>query len=214
MKQPTQTMLKTLSVAMMLVGANAAMAETVTVPATVAVNNAIDFSFTGTLDFGTLRATAAAAVDDCRVLTMSADPTVTTLAPGSGSGTLMTTCATPTVASALASVGGTIARPVFTIASVAPYATLQLTLPSTPIKLSGPGFDPSTDAQFTVGDFTAWRTSGITPGAVTTAIQANNLGTATFLVGASIATDNKTTMTGNYQDGAPYTGTFDVEVSY
>ena len=213
MKQTTFNIAKGLGIAALLLGTNVAMAETVNVPATVAVNNAIDFSFTGSLDFGILRATAAPTGGvNCRVLTMSADPSATTLVAGTG--TMASACTTPTTASALASVGGTIARPTFTIASLAPFATLTLTLPAAPIILAGPGFDATTDAEFLVGNFTAWRTSGITPGAVTTTIQANNLGTATFLVGASISTDTKVTTTTNYQDGTPYTGTFAVTVAY
>lgn len=107
-------------------------------------------------------------------------------------------------------VGGTPARPVFTIAGVAPFTTLQLTLPATAVNLTaatGPG-----TAQFQLVDFTAFKTSG-TAGAVTTTIAVDATGGATFNVGATLITDPTTPTITTYQDLA-YSGSFDVAVAY
>jgi spore coat protein U-like protein len=210
MKQRNQTMLKTLGVAMMLVGANAAMAETVTVPASVTVNNAIDFSFTGTLDFGQVRATPAAASGECAGLVMgTTNTTLTAAAAGSTGFDLLCT----DIDGALQSVGGTPARPVFTIAGVAPFATLTLALPAPTIaaavNLTAPT-GPNTP-QFKLTDFTARKTSG-TPVNLTNSIMTDADGGATFTVGATLITEVAAT-TATYQDMV-YSGEFDVSVSY
>lgn len=223
MKQLNQKVVKGLSVAMLLVGANAAMAaETLTVPATVSVNNAIDFTFTGTLDFGTLRATASGVANDCRIITMPANPAsplaaVSSYPPASSDFTTICTVVAPTAAMAV--VGGTPARPVFTLAGLAPFTTLKLTLPSGAANVVDlVGALPPGSAQFSVGDFTAYKTS--TPAAAITltagagTIQADGSGGATFTVGASIASDSTVFAGENYQDGVPYAGAFDVTVSY
>src|SRR5690606_25430848 len=124
----------TLGVAMMLVGANAALAETVTVPASVTVNNAIDFTFTGTLDFGQVRASTSLDADECSGLTLS--PVTATPALTTASSAAFTTVCTATGTSNLQAVGGIPARPVFTIAGVAPFTSLELELPTAAIDLT------------------------------------------------------------------------------
>ncbi|GAB2915771.1 hypothetical protein [Rheinheimera gaetbuli] len=200
---------KGLAAALVMASAGSAIAETVTVPATVSVNNAIDFQFTGALDFGILRATADATLDTCAILELPANPASAVAAVASGAGTLCTAGAGTAV---LQSVGGVIARPEFTIAGVAPFTNLVLTLPAASITLTAAAVPPGS-ANFTVGNFTAWRTSG-TPGAVTTAISTTAAGTAAFTVGAQIATHVGAIVGPVYQDSTPYTGSFDVEVAY
>ena len=60
---------KGIAAALLLAGTGSAMAETLTVPATVSVNNAIDFQFTGSLDFGTAtcRATKVSSTYRCKL---------------------------------------------------------------------------------------------------------------------------------------------------
>ncbi|HEY7885069.1 MAG TPA: DUF4402 domain-containing protein [Cellvibrionaceae bacterium] len=198
---------KGVGAALLLVGASAALAETVTVPATVSVNNAIDFTFTGTLDFGEIRATASPTVDECAVLALPANPA----SPLGASADPTQLCADGAGVAVIQSVGGTPARPVFTVAGVAPFSNLSLTLPAAPITLSAAL--PPGSATFTVGEFTAYRTSG-TPGVITTVIQANGTGDATFTVGAEIATHVAAIVDPLYEDGIPYTGSFDVTVEY
>jgi hypothetical protein len=213
MKQRNQTMLKTLGVAMMLVGANAAIAaESVTVPASVTVNNAIDFTFTGALNFGQVRATPDDTDLTCAGLVMPANPAESLEQD------------TPAICTAgdgdaiIQSVGGTPERPVFTIAGVAPFSNMEITLPTTTSAITantGPG-----TAQFTLSEFTAYKTSGTPSDIPLTAgvgeIQANATGTATFTVGATLGTHLgaiSTAANAVYQD-LTYTGTFIVSVDY
>lgn len=208
MKQCNQKLASGLSAAMLLMSSQLALAETVNVPATVTVNNAINFTFTGTLDFGEVRATADSTAAECSGLVLSG--TSLTL-------TAMATNATCSAAgtSVIQAVGGTVARPVFTVAGVAPFTTLNLTVPNTAIDLTaatGPG-----TAQFQLINFTAQKTSApagaiaLTAGAGTFSVDA--AGGATFTVGASLITDPGTPSTITYQDLA-YAGAFDVIVTY
>jgi len=220
MKERNFKLAKSLSVAMLLLGSNLALAETLSVPASVTVNNAIDFTFTGTLNFGTVRATASSVANDCRVLTLPANPVsplaaVTTYPILTSDFTAECTVATPTAA--LAAVGGTPARPIFTLQGLAPFSSMKLKLPTgTLVDLVGSL--PPGSAKFHIGDFTAWKTT--TPAAAITltagagSIQTDSTGKATFTVGASLSTDS-TVITGqNYQDAIAYTGNFDVIVTY
>src|SRR5690606_20214548 len=114
------------------------------------------------------------------------------------------------------SVGGAPARPVFTIAGVAPFTTMNIQVPDDEIDLlaaTGPG-----TPQFFLSAFTAYKTNG-TPSAITLAlgagtIQTDGAGGATFTVGATLGTHLDDTITSTtYQDLA-YDGSFDVEVTY
>jgi hypothetical protein len=214
MKKTNFALAKGLGVVLLCAGANIALAETVSVPASVTVNNAIDFTFTGTLDFGQVRATAAAAAAACTGLTMPADPALPLIAA--------TPAACTTDEGALQAVGGTPTRPEFTIAGTAPFTTLTLTLPTASIALTaatGPGAP-----QFALTDFTAYKTSAATGnialndgtyGLGEGPIITNNTGGATFTVGATLATHAAAIAipNTNYQD-LDYTGTFDVMVNY
>lgn len=208
MKQPTFKLAKGLGAAMLFLGANVALAETLTVPATVTVNNAINFTFTGSLDFGQVRATADSTAAECVGLQLASSAGAAALTTPAGA--QYTAACTAAGTAALQAVGGTPARPVFTIAGVAPFTTLNLALPSTAVNLTaatGPG-----TPQFQLVDFTAFKTSG-TAGALTTSIIVDAGGGATFNVGATLMTDPGTPTTTTYQDLA-YTGSFDVSVTY
>ena len=205
---------KSLSVAMLLMGSNLALAETRNVPATVTVNNAINFTFTGSLNFGQIRAKASLVAAECVGLVMSGNPAVA-FAPASA-GTMYAAACTSAGTAVLQAVGGTPARPVFTIAGVAPFTGLTLTLPTTAVDLTaatGPG-----TAQFQLVDFTAYKTSG-TPGNVATtagALTVDAAGGAVFNVGATLITHPGLLVGAssiNYQDLA-YAGNFDVTVAY
>jgi hypothetical protein len=210
MKQRNLNLAKSLGVASLLMGSNLALAENVTVPATVTVNNAINFTFTGSLDFGQVRAAASATAAQCVGLQIAAGASAAAVVTAPTSAGYNTACTTKSGAS-LQAVGGTPARPVFTIAGVAPFTTLQLTLPNAaPVDLqaaTGPG-----TAQFQLVDFTGFKTSG-TAGAVTTTIATDATGGAVFNVGATLITDPSGPTTATYQDLA-YTGSFTVTVTY
>lgn len=187
-----------------------AMAEVASVQASVTVDNSIDFTATGALSFGTIRAVADnSAATNCSYLTLSANPANAALLTSGGSAT--TTACTNAGTSAMLAIGGTLERPVFTLAGLPGFTTLQVTLPTT-VDLTAP-VGP-TAAKFTLRDFTAWKTSGVA-GAVTTSIVTGAAGTdTTFLLGATLATDGTTFSGANYQDNVPYTGTVDVTVTF
>lgn len=201
---------KALGTAAILVGASSALAETVTVPASVTVNNAIDFTFTGELNFGEIRAIADGTDLTCASLALPANPASPIANVAIASDTICTAGEGDAV---IQSVGGTPSRPEFSVAGVAPFTNLDLTLPTT-ITLAAnlPAGSPS----FTVGNFSAYRTSG-TPGAISTGadnLATSSTGTVTFTVGAQLATHVGTITNTAYEDAIPYEGTFDVTVAY
>jgi carbon monoxide dehydrogenase subunit G len=186
-----------------------AMAETASVQASVTVDNSIDFTATGALGFGTLRALGDNTGANCSYLTLTANPATATLQTSGGTAT--TTACGNAGTSAMLAIGGTLERPVFTLAGLPGFTTLQVTLPTT-VDLTAP-VGP-TAAKFTLRDFTAWKTSGVA-GAVTTSIVTGAVGTnTTFLLGATLATDNTAFAGANYQDSVPYTGNVDVIVTF
>jgi hypothetical protein len=188
-----------------------AMAETASVQASVTVDNSIDFSATGTLNFGTLRAIGDNTGANCSYLTLTANPATPTLQQNHASATTTAVTCANDGASAMQAIGGTLARPVFSLVGVPDFTTLSVTLP-TEVEMSaavGP-----TAARFYLRDFTAWKTSG-TPGAVTTTIVTGAAATpTTFVLGATLATDDNAFTGAGYQDSVPYTGTVDVTVAY
>ncbi|MDC8829761.1 DUF4402 domain-containing protein [Alteromonas gilva] len=187
--------------------AGSASAETVTVPVTLTVDNTIAFTQTGTLDFGTLRATAdGSAAVNCVGLTMPANPAS---ALNATLGTAGSTACTATGTAVIQNVGGTPTRPEFAVAGLAPFTVLTLTLPTTADLALNPA--PAGAPIFRLLDFTAYQSSG-TPGAVTTTVTADNVGDIAFTVGATIITD-PTTASLQYENTS-YTGDFDVTVSY
>lgn len=216
MKQTTFKLAQGLGVATLLVGSNLAMAETLSVPATVNVDNAIDFTVVGTLDFGIVRANAASTAGNCRIIAMAAGAAAPAITSPTGTGTgHLTDCSATGAGAALQSVGGTLARPVFTVAGLAPFTALTLTLPTAAVSLTSSGL-PAGSSGFLLGNFTAYQTVGNVTGAITTTVTANNAGTATFNVGAQLATDPvlPTGLGIVYQNDADYAGAFDVTVAY
>lgn len=191
-----------------------ALAETQTVTATVTVDNSIDFTVTGTMDFGTLRAVGYSGAGDCAFVTLAANPATTALTATAGANA--TAACANTANAAVQAIGGTLARPVFAIAGVPAFSTLDITVPGL-VELTAPLAPGS--ASFFLDDFTAYKISGGgTPGAITIAanagvIQVNGSGAATFSVGATLYTDD--TFTGqNYENNIAYTGDIEVEVNY
>lgn len=200
---------KAFGTAAILVGASSALAETVTVPASVTVNNAIDLTFTGELNFGEVRATADATDEICTGLAMPANPASALVAQ------VPALCAGGEGDADLLAIGGTPTRPEFTVAGTAPFSTMTLTVPDDAQALTaatGPG-----TPQFFLSEFTAYRTGA---SAETITLDVDGVGTfptnasggATFTVGATLGT-NLGVSSANYQDLA-YTGSFEVEVTY
>lgn len=191
---------------------NATAQETASVQSTVTVDNSIDFTATGTLNFGTIRATGDNTAGNCSYLTLIANPTA------AGASTLSTATATDSNAncpsnavgnSSMLAIGGTLERPVFTISGLPGFTTLTVTLPEE-VALEAPL--GTTAAKFYLRDFVGYKNSGIT-GPVTTSITTGVAGTpTTFLLGATLATDHNAYTGVGYQDNIPYTGTIEVTV--
>ncbi|MBT1065216.1 hypothetical protein KJY73_16620 [Bowmanella sp. Y26] len=205
---------KGLSAAMLLSAVGAVQAETVSVPATVSVDNTIGFALTGTLDFGTVRATPDSTSDECSGIVMPANPasSISAYAPGAGA-----PCITGAGDSEIQSVGGTPTRPQFDITGVAAFATLNVNVPSAAVNLTTTA--PAGSPGFQLIDFTAYKSSG-TPGAISLTagagtISVDGTGAATFTVGATLITDPTAyTLTTATYENAAYNGSFDVSVTY
>lgn len=210
---------RSLGAAALVATSGAAMAETLSVPATVTVDNTIDFQLTGSLDFGTLRGAADNTGTTCVGVTMPANPaSALTTTLGTAAGTACTTGAGNAV---LATVGGTPARPEFAVAGLAAFATLDVTVPVTTDETDGIEMALATPPPgapvFQLHDFTVYQSSG-TPGTVALTagvgtLNANGTGDIVFNVGATIITDPGTPTATEYQNAA-YTANFDVEVAY
>ena len=65
---------KTIGATLLVVSANAAVAETLSVSSTVEVDNTINFTTAGTLDFGKVRAIVGDDVNDCVGIVVAANP--------------------------------------------------------------------------------------------------------------------------------------------
>lgn len=202
--QYTQAALMSVAV---LASANV-VAETVSVPATVTVDNTIDLAFTGTLDFGTLLANYDNS-GDCSGLVLDADPATTSLS-STLAGTTATACAN-SGDSSMQFISGTLARPTITVSGVARYATLDVVFPTEVNLSSGIPNTPS----LVLRDFEGYVTAGNNIGnAVTTTVQVDGTGAASFTIGATIATDDTTAIANDYQSNVAYVGNFDIEVTY
>lgn len=212
---------KILGASLVLAASNAAMAEDVNVPVNAVIDNTIDFTVLGTLDFGTLRATPSTVVNECAVLVLpadSADPISSALVAVSEANDL---CAGGLVNAVVQNVGGVIVRPEFTVTGLAQFTTLNLFVPARgagdDIYLSQGG-DPAAASVLEVVDFTIQQTNA-TPGpiAITKAtgaglITADATGDITFTLGATLVTDGRASSLDYVNQ--PYTGAFDVEVTY
>jgi hypothetical protein len=209
MKKTNFALAKGLGVVLLCAGANIALAETVSVPASVTVNNAIDFTVTGTLDFGQVRAVADMIDGNCTGLVMPANP-ASPLTQGTP-----TACTGGAEDAALQAVGGTPTRPQFTVTGTAPFTNLTLTLPLPTESVALTAATGPDTPQFFLSAFTAHKTSG-TPGTIAPGadnLQTGATGEATFAVGATLGTHLGDAASANYQDLA-YTGSFDVVVNY
>jgi hypothetical protein len=209
---------KILGTTLLLVGSSAALAqETLSVPATATVDNTIDFTLAGTLDFGTLRAQPGQTVAQCVALVVPANPGDATSAAITGTETAALCSGGAATDGVIQSVGGTIAVPVFTVAGLAAFTTLDVTVPLTAAAVTlalNPA--PAGAGEFKLRDFTVYQSSG-TPADVALsagvgAIVAGGTGEIIFSVGATIITD-VTATTPAYQN-ASYDGTFDVIVDF
>jgi hypothetical protein len=196
---------KILGVTFVLASSSVIAEETATGTSTVEVLNAFSFVADTTLDFGTIRAAAdSTAAADVATLVMSPDP-LAVAATGTSVNLAEITVLT----------AGTPAE--FTVSGVSNFANLTITLPVVETVMTASGL-PGTAANFSINTFTAYITSG---GNINTAyasagdLQADNTGTATFNVGATLSTDDgAAAITQAYQDGIAYEGTFDVIVDY
>lgn len=206
---------KVLGSTFLLVGTGA-MAETHTVNSTVAVDNSIDFQTDGTdLNFGTIRATVDSDGAECVGIVISANPAT------AETSTLTTDASTacPNAGDAvMQTVGGTVSRPGFTVAGLAAFTVLDITVPDT----SASGVEmtlnpaPTGAPSLLMYDFSAYVSSG-TPGNVSFSsgagvINADASGDIAFTMGATLTTDSSTS-TLDYQN-VGYAGTFDVIVTY
>lgn len=206
---------KILGATFVLVGTTSVMAETISVPATVTIDNTIDFQSTGTLDFGILRATVDNTATNCVGIIVSANPLT------ANSSTLLGSAAAAcpnTGTAVLQAIGGTITRPSFTVAGLAAFTQLNITLPNTtvaPVEMDlSP--KPAGAPSLQLYDFSVYKSSA-TAGAVTLVngvgtIDADSTGAIAFTVGATITTDAATS-TLDYQNVA-YAANFDVIVTY
>ena len=217
---------KTLAASALLAASGAALATEVTVQASTTVNNAIDLTVAGTLNFGTIRATIGTAANDCAGLILPANPnqSLSTTDSVEGSGPTPILCGTDgtnpvAVSATIDSIDEAIERPEFTVAGLAPFTDVSLNAinggEDAIIEIEGA---PDTIANFVLTNWTAYQTSGFTPQDIdltqTGNITADNTGSIIFTVGATLVTvEDPTAVSGNYQDSA-YTGDFTVEVVY
>jgi hypothetical protein len=194
-----------LGTVLVLATSSSAMADQdATGKATIQVLNTFEFLAVSDLDFGIVRATADdTSAGDVATLLISGDPTVTSIATDVN------------LAKLTVLTEGSPAE--FTVAGVAAFANLTITLPSSTITLVASGL-PGTAANFKVGTFTAWLTSGGNTGlydGASNKLLADNSGNATFNVGATLTTDEAGDLiTQGYEDDIPYAGSFDVTIEY
>jgi hypothetical protein len=207
---------KIMGATILLVGSSAALAETLSVPATATVDNTIDFTVAGTMDFGTLRAKPGATANQCKSIVVPANPADPTTNSIVGVETNLI-CGNDAADAVLQSVGGVISRPVFTVAGLAPFTTLEVTLPVALADVTlalNPA--PANASVFKLRDFTAFQSSGTAADVAITGgkgdIASNATGDIVFSVGVTIFTD---VSTGSLAyENAAYEGDFDVIVDY
>lgn len=218
MKLLNNTFAKALAGSALLTLATTALATEVTVNATTTVDNAIDLTVAGTLNFGTVRAVVGTADGDCAGLTLPAQDGE----PLAGaSGTDFTADCTATSDAVLLAVDNAVERPEFTVAGLAPFTavTLQPINGGADAKLALDGA-PSSIPSFVLQDWTAYQSNGFSPTAIdltsTNNITADGSGEIIFTVGATLQTEptpSTSGITGAYQE-APHEGEFVVEVVY
>ncbi|NRB23577.1 DUF4402 domain-containing protein [Shewanella sp.] len=202
-----KTLSKVIAIALLAAGSTQATAEeTAPSTATVKVQNAFDLAQVTGIDFGTIRVTS-----DIGTATATAEvATVTIYANGDSP-----SADSKVKASAQVIVDGAAAT--YTIAKVAPFSKLELTLPADDAVTLKAASAPSETSNFLLSGFEAYITSGANKGKAYAAknLAADSEGNVTFSVGATLKTDKRGTEGAitAYVDG-DYTGTFDVVVSY
>lgn len=165
--------------------------------ASVTVKNVFTFENTEPLSFGTIRASGDTGGVETATLIISANPNTAPRA------------ASTDVAKAEIAILEPGSPAKFTVDGVAPYASLTITDPTETDVL--PQSLPPGTPSFKLSAFTYYVTSGTTPAAATTTLQADAEGKIAFNVGATLTTESADK--GNYLDGE-YEGTFNVELSY
>jgi hypothetical protein len=208
---------KGLGFAALVALAGSVQAETVTVDASVQVDNAIDFTVAGAMNFGIVRATPNVADGECVGLRMPANPASPLANVGFADLDPLCTANTADVA-IIQAVGGTPERPILTIQGVPAFSNMKLEFETDPIAMvtTAPAGSPT----FTLTDLTAYKTSG-TPGNIAIdpitgagEVTVDAAGLATFTMGGTLLTHVGTLDPGaNYLDST-YTGSFEVTVSY
>jgi hypothetical protein len=218
---------KILGATLVLVASNAAMAEDVTVDVKASVDNTILFSVAGELNFGVLRATASATLNECGILIVPADVNdpislTPSLIAGSEANGL---CGAGLNNAVIQNVNGGITRPVFTISGLADFTPLQVTVPARDATAGAQviamtqGGNPSGSSVINVVDFTIETTTASTPGAViidttegTGTLTADGNGDIVFTMGATLVTDTKASSLAYVNQ--PYETDFEVTVNY
>lgn len=178
-----------------------ASAETASFNAGVTVQNAFTLTKDADLDFGTIRAQADTVGTNASSMVLSADPNAAQAAPTVGASNTNLAILVPGAPGA------------FSVSGVSPFAALDIAENSGNTTISAAAAPPGT-ANFTVGTFTFYVTSGPNVGAYAAAgdLQADASGAVSFNVGATLTTD-ATTPSADYIDGA-YAGSFQIEVTY
>lgn len=178
---------------------NATALESADVQASVTVQNAFTFTNDAGLNFGTIRATADPAGTTTATIVMPANPGADPVATDG------------TNASIAELVRGE--RALFSVSGVAPFGTLTLDATGIDGAVNAVTAPPGTP-KFTIDAPTFWLLTGGagTGAAITTTLQVDATGAATFNMGATLTTDAAVT-TATYIDGE-YRGTFSLTLDY
>ncbi|PKG37796.1 hypothetical protein [Psychromonas sp. Urea-02u-13] len=185
--------------------------------ATVKVQNAFTLDHPTALDFGTIRAKAVVTSTGADNV-VGGDFSTITLASIDGVSTVSAVGATAIMQTLIPGTAG-----IFTIAGVAPFSFLTITLPTAtpaaPLVMTAGSAPPGT-AYFLLHSFEATVTSGTKNGSAYTSpgdLTADTNGDASFTLGAQLSTSDPATGTtltqGNYLD-LDYTATYTMEVNY
>ncbi|WP_299804437.1 hypothetical protein [uncultured Shewanella sp.] len=184
-------------------------AETENATASVTVKNAFEMVVAKPLNFGEITAVVDLTEADgvSASITMSPNPTEqATVVNGEGNAA--------TIRSLVPGEPGEV-----TVAGVAPYSELSVTLPTTSTNVVAPSAPPGSP-KFVLSAVTAFITSGDNDGTVYAAdnkLTADGQGNASFNFGGTLTTDVNIAGTNvidrQYQDGE-FTGTFPITVSY
>lgn len=188
-----------LAASISLLAFNATALESADVQASVTVQNAFTFTNDAGLNFGTIRATADPAGTTTATIVMPANPGADPVATDG------------TNASIAELVRGE--RALFSVSGVAPFGTLTLDSSGITGNVNAVTAPPGTP-KFTIGTPTFWLLTGGagTGAAITTTLQVDATGAATFNMGATLTTDAAVTTTA-YIDGE-YRGTFALTLDY